>query len=234
MPVVREHTLDLVVRSAPQTREYEAIADRIARDAPGRVLDWGCGLGQVTMQMARRGLDVTSYDWRPDHPEPVTRPFELFPEYEATFWSDPVALPYPDAAFDAVLSCGVLEHVHDPDGSLEELKRVLEPGGTLYVYKLPNRLSYLEAIARRIGTVYWHGKEANDRLYDLRSAREILERHGYTVHELRLANMLPLTLPGKLVDRLSGVLWGLNRLLARIPGLNRFATNVEAVATAPR
>ena len=233
MRLVREHTRDLAVRSAPQQREYEAIADRIKADAPGRLLDWGCGLGQVTVQLARRDLDVTSYDWLPDTPEPVTRPLDLFPEHEATFWSEPVALPYPDDAFDAVLSCGVLEHVHDPDGSLEELKRILKPGGTLYVYKLPNRFSYLEWIARRIGTIYWHGKEPNDRLYDVRSARAIVERHGYAVQELRHANMLPLTLPGALASRLADVIWHANRLVAKIPGLNRLATNVELVATAP-
>ena len=54
--------------------------------------------------------------------------------------------------FDAVLSCGVLEHVEDPDASLDEIRRVLQPGGTFYVYKLPNRASYLEAIARRLGS----------------------------------------------------------------------------------
>ena len=69
---------------------------------------------------------------------------------------DPWRLPFDDGAFDAVLSCGVLEHVEDPDASLEEIRRVLVPGGTFYVYKLPNRTSYLEAIARRAG-LYYHG-----------------------------------------------------------------------------
>jgi SAM-dependent methyltransferase len=43
------------------------------------------------------------------------------------------ALPFDDAAFDLVVSNDVLQHVHEDDvsRSLEELHRVLEPGGTL-------------------------------------------------------------------------------------------------------
>jgi SAM-dependent methyltransferase len=142
---------------------------------------------------------------------------------------DPVALPYPDGAFDAVLSCGVLEHVADKPASLAELRRVLTPGGALYVFKLPNRRSYLEAIARRLG-LYHHGANPLDDVYTLESARDLLARRGFAVREARYANMLPLTLPGPLAARLAGPLWAVNRALARIPGLNRLATNVELIA----
>src|SRR5205085_5816545 len=39
------------------------------------------------------------------------------------------ALPFPDAAFDAVLACLVFEHIDDADAALAEVGRVLEPGG---------------------------------------------------------------------------------------------------------
>jgi hypothetical protein len=42
--------------------------------------------------------------------------------------------------------------------------------------------------------------------------------------------MLPLTLPGRLAARLAPLIWAVNALLTRIPGLNLVATNVEAVA----
>jgi 2-polyprenyl-3-methyl-5-hydroxy-6-metoxy-1,4-benzoquinol methylase len=231
-------TLDVNIRSAPQMREYELIASRIASDRPSRLLDWGCGAGQMTALLRARELDVTAYDHLGSLDAPVVRPLEHYPDVEAHLSPEPVAHPFDDDAFDAVLSCGVLEHVQDPDASLEELKRVLEPGGTIYVYKLPNRTSYLEGIARtanRLGAgIYYHGLEPYDRIYTERSARELLERHGYSVRELTLANMLPLTLPGPVAQRFAPLIWRLNGGLAKVPGLRRLATNVELVADAPR
>ena len=221
------------IRSGPQGREYRAIVERIVADRPASVLDWGCGFGQITALLSGRGVDITAYDYRDDVPEPRTEPLERFPGLEAHVSSEPVRLPFPDDGFAAVLSLGVLEHVQDPDASLEELKRVLAPGGTLYVYKLPNRHSYLEHVAKRAG-LYYHGSRAHDRIYTLESARDLLARHGYAVTEARRANILPLTLPGRLATRFADGLWRANVALAAVPGLNTIATNVELVARAPR
>lgn len=219
---------DVNLRSGPQMREYEAIARRIRADAPSQILDWGCGYGQVSDLLWRAGLDVTAFDYRPDDAEGLNS-LERYPHLRAHISHDPRRLPFADRTFDAVLSCGVLEHVEDPDASLEEISRVLVPGGTFYVYKLPNRASYLEAIARRAG-LYYHGAYEHDRLYDERSARELMSRHGFAVLEMRLINMLPLTLTGPVASRAAGAIWAANRALSKISGLNQFATNVELVA----
>jgi hypothetical protein len=60
-----------------------------------------------------------------------------------------------------------------------------------------------------------------------RSARELLERQGFEVGELRRAHMLPLVLggPGRLV-------WELSSALEHVPGLNVLATTIEGVAVA--
>jgi 2-polyprenyl-3-methyl-5-hydroxy-6-metoxy-1,4-benzoquinol methylase len=229
----RKETVDLVLQSGPQNREYEAIARRIAADRPGRVLDWGCGWGQISDMMIRAGLQVTSFEYDETVGVPTVAPLERFPHIRAHRSPEPVALPFEDDTFDAVLGCGVLEHVKDPDGSLDELRRVLRPGGTLYVYKLPNRLSYLEWIARRIG-IYHHGVGPFDKLYTLAEGRALIERHGYEIAESRHANMLPLTLQGKLAARLAGAIWALSSAIARVPVLNRLATNVEYVARSRR
>lgn len=226
---------DVNLRSAPQLREYDAIVARIRADAPASILDWGCGHGQVSALLLDAGLNVSSFDYRGDDSPDDVVALPLFPQVRAYVSTDPLRLPYEDARFDAVLSCGVLEHVRDPDASLDELARVLRPGGALYVYKLPNSASYLEWVARRLGPrlgMYYHGAEPDDRLYTPASARALLERHGYEVGELRLANMLPLTLDMAPLQRprTARAIWAANRALARVPGLNRAATNVELVA----
>jgi ubiquinone/menaquinone biosynthesis C-methylase UbiE len=225
---VRQPGSDINIRSGPQSQEYEAIAERIRADGPGRVLDWGCGFGQVSDLLLRNGLNVTSFDYRLDKPDGVY-PLERFPHIRAHLSTDPRRLPFEDASFDAVLSSGVLEHVEDPDASLDEIRRVLVPGGTLYVYKLPNRFSYLEAIARVLG-IYYHGKLEHDRVYVRSTARGLVQRHGFEVDECRLANMLPLTITGKLTARYATAIWNVNQRVSKIVGLNLLATNVELVA----
>lgn len=42
-------------------------------------------------------------------------------------------LPFESRSFDAVWSVTVLEHVPDPEAALEEMRRVLKPGGLLYL-----------------------------------------------------------------------------------------------------
>lgn len=221
--------LDLNLRSEPQLREYRAIYDRILRDRPTRILDWGCGHGHAADALQRAGLDVVALEYLPDQPEGSIVPLSYFPDVEALATREPVKLPFPDASFDAVLSLGVLEHVPDPRGSIREIHRILLPGGRFYVYKLPNRFSYLERIAK-LARLSYHGEREHDTLWTVGSAREALEQQGFKVELIRRANMLPLTLPGRAAARLAPLIWSLNVALSRVPGLNALATNVEAVA----
>jgi ubiquinone/menaquinone biosynthesis C-methylase UbiE len=215
-------------------REYEAIVERIAADRPGHILDWGCGFGQVSALLSGRELQVTSFDYRPGgESQHELKPLERYPHLQVHLGNDARLLPFPDRSFDAILSCGVLEHVEDPDASLEEIKRVLLPGGTFYIYKLPNRYSYLEAIAKLYG-LYYHGAYPHDRVYGVSSALALLREHNFTVTEFRRMNMLPLTITGKLAASASRQIWSANRLLSCVPGLNLVATNLELVARAPR
>lgn len=230
MPTLRrEHGSPINLHSAPQMAEYKAAADRIAAAGHREVLDWGCGFGQLTAMLLERGVSVVSIDYDPDADGQEVRPLEGFPHLSATYTDEPVRLPYDDGRFDAVLSMGVLEHVGFPEDSLDEIHRVLADRGIVYCYKLPNRRSYLEAIARRTSQ-YYHGQLPNDTLWTVAEARAAFERHRFEVLEIRRMNMLPLTLPGRVATATAPAIYGANRLLSRIPGLNALATNVELVA----
>lgn len=60
------------------------------------------------------------------------------------------ALPFPDATFDNMFSLGAINHVNDPGRALQEMARVVKPGGTIVVADeipdLPNR-----QIAHKLG-----------------------------------------------------------------------------------
>jgi SAM-dependent methyltransferase len=205
--------------------QYRALARDLARRESGRVLDWGCGYGQVTALLQAEGVDAVAFDYREELEAPTVVPLERFPEIEAHLSPDPVRLPFEDGSFDTVLSCGVLEHVESPDGSLDEIRRVLKPHGTFYVTNLPNRYSYTEKVARLLG-LYYHGQLPNDRVYTKSSVQELLARHGFEVRELRRVHMLPLTLGGP-----ARLVWGASSALERVPGLNLVATSLELAAT---
>lgn len=216
--------LDANLRSGPQMLQYRALARDLAWHDPGRVLDWGCGYGQVTVLLREEGVDAVPFDYREGLEGPTVAPLERFPEIEAHLSPDPVVLPFEDDSFDTVLSCGVLEHVESPDASLEEIRRVLRPRGMFYVTNLPNRYAYTEKIARLLG-LYYHGQLPNDRVYTKSSVEGLLARHGFALREFRRVHMLPLTLGGP-----ARAVWTASCALERVPGLNLVATSLELAA----
>lgn len=227
---VNPRGFDLNIRSGPQMCEYHHIADRIAAEHVGPVLDWGCGWGQVTDLLRQRGVQVESFDYR-EVAQYQAIQLEHFPDITVRISDDPVALPFPENSFEAVLSCGVLEHVQCPEASVAELHRVLRPGGRFFIYKLPNRFSYLEAIARALG-FYYHGRLPYDRVYSRQRVYDLLPRYGFRIDAFRRSNMLPLTLGNPFAWRHADHIWQMNQWVGRIPLANLIATNLEVDATA--
>jgi ubiquinone/menaquinone biosynthesis C-methylase UbiE len=221
--------IDRNLRARAQGFQYDAIAEHVARLRPERALDWGAGWGQMTRRIRALGVTCEAYDYWPDAPDGEDA-HEGFADVQVRHTTEPVALPYADGEFDLALSCGVLEHVSEPEASLRELNRVLAPGGRLLIYNLPNRYSYLERIAKHTGQ-YYHGHLEHDRVYTKGSARAIVAGAGFRVDDVRLRNMLPLSIPNELLNRMAVPLWRASLALSRIPGLSLIATSVEVDAT---
>jgi ubiquinone/menaquinone biosynthesis C-methylase UbiE len=109
---------------------------------PGlRILDAGCGRGEVLLACARRGAEVAGVDFSEAAVEITRQTLASYPNADVR-QGDVTALPWPDDSFDLVQNSDVLEHLDPPQTvpALAELHRVLKPGGYLLVHTAPNRL----------------------------------------------------------------------------------------------
>ena len=89
-----------------------------------RVLDVGCGDGQISRLATRLGAEVIGVD-------PTWNCVSVAHERGGARFARAAAaqLPFADASFDAVVACLVFEHIRDVDSAIAEVARVLQPGG---------------------------------------------------------------------------------------------------------
>lgn len=105
-----------------------------------RVLDAGCGIGYGSNMLAGSGAaEVAGVDIA----EPIIEVARQSAAPGVTFSTgDVAALPFGSDSFDLVVCFEVIEHVEDTDAVLDELARVLAPGGVI-VLSSPNRDRYV-------------------------------------------------------------------------------------------
>jgi ubiquinone/menaquinone biosynthesis C-methylase UbiE len=97
------------------------------------VLEVGCGLGTDGINFARAGAAYTGIDLTEASIELVRRRFEIEGLNADLKVADAESLPFTDASFDLVYSHGVLHHTPDTERAIDELYRVLRPGGVAMV-----------------------------------------------------------------------------------------------------
>jgi SAM-dependent methyltransferase len=109
----------------------------LARRVPpgGRVLDIGCGRGTLLSGLADRGLEV--------HGTEISEAAANGADPRAQIRIAPTlaAAGYPDDYFDQVIIWHVLEHLPNPRETLQEIHRILRPGGEVIV-AVPNFSSW--------------------------------------------------------------------------------------------
>lgn len=115
-----------------------AFLERAGVAVTGRVLDAGCGGGGMPLSLAEHADEVIGID-----------PINRFGQAGVTLGrerglrrlhflqADGMALPFPAATFDLVLSHAVIEHVADASLYLRECRRVLTPGGHIFLSTAP-------------------------------------------------------------------------------------------------
>jgi SAM-dependent methyltransferase len=121
------------IEAAAYAKYVDALARAGGRD---RILDAGCGIGTAVSLLLGRGADAYGCDISSDFVNSAAQTngprFALINE-DGSF-------SYEDASFRAAGSLNVLEHVEQPSRFLDEVCRVIMPGGTL-VLATPNMLS---------------------------------------------------------------------------------------------
>lgn len=97
----------------------------------GRILDLGCGTGELARAMAVAGYPMTACDIS----EQMLCSAIVRDQENAVDWVqlEPgwLMLPFRSKTFDAVVASSVLEYVDDPTAVLRECSRILRPGGTM-------------------------------------------------------------------------------------------------------
>ncbi len=154
--------------SNPEHVAYDAVAEK----QPKRVLDVGCGLGEITERFVTElGADVQAIDVSARMVE-LTRARGIDAQV-----GDAEQLPYGDAEFDCVFAGWILYHVPDLDKAIAECARVLRPGGRLVASSyFENNMSELWDLIEGVGP--------RDQLsFSHTNGAELLKRHFSSVEQ---------------------------------------------------
>ncbi len=107
---------------------YQKYADTLRPATPGgRVLDVGCGVGQVVARLTQAGFEAYGVDVSEPN---ITRAGKFSSRCQLY---DGRHLPFPDRYFASVGALNVLEHVEEPEAFIQELARVTVPGGRVLI-----------------------------------------------------------------------------------------------------
>ncbi|MBI5509075.1 MAG: class I SAM-dependent methyltransferase [Deltaproteobacteria bacterium] len=179
--------------------------DRVAREYPGgRLLEIGCGMGDDTAEWVSRGMLVTAIDLTKPAVDTTRKRLALSGMQADVKLGNAEALDFPAATFDVVYSFGVLHHSPDTERTIEEVRRVLRPGGKAEIM-LYHRAS-LNYVVHRVLSYPFDGTAKDpcpvEHTYSRRQIREMFARFSRSDIE---------------VEYLFGTGYGLvNRLLPRV------------------
>jgi SAM-dependent methyltransferase len=123
------------LRSAKVIRALERAGVTIA----GRVLDAGCGSGGTVLSLAEEASSAVGLDLDARFRDSGTRLAQEHGQKNVAFvQGDGTKLPMRAGSFDLVFSHSVIEHVASASDYLGECRRVLRPGGVLYLSTAPH------------------------------------------------------------------------------------------------
>jgi ubiquinone/menaquinone biosynthesis C-methylase UbiE len=139
--------------STGQQNWFEWMLDRLELPDSARILEIGCGPGDLWSENLTRlppGWDMYLTDFSEGMLERTRRMVDRQPARFKLAAGDARRLPFPDRTFQAVIANHMLYHVPDRPAALQEIHRVLSPGGKLFAATIgPDHLQDLAALVNR-------------------------------------------------------------------------------------
>ena len=134
-----------------------------------QALDIGCGNGKFLIKLRALGWEVQGVEFNAGAVE-VCRNSGL-----NVFHGDLHAAGFPDASFDMVSARHLIEHLPDPNSFMDEIVRILKPGGYLYIRTPSSR-----ALGRKLFGKYWFPNEVPRHLvlFSPENLALLARRHG--------------------------------------------------------
>jgi len=122
--------------------------------AAARILDLGCGTGEIAAAISQRGYRVTACDFAEEMIAVARSHHARTPVDWVCLEPDWKALPFPDASFDGIVASSVFEYLDDVPRVAAELARVLRPEGVLLA-TVPNPCNSVRKFEARLQSVPW-------------------------------------------------------------------------------
>ncbi len=197
---------------AGQERRLKMILDAAEERVHGRVLENGCGVGMYVEKLSELGGDVIGLEYD------FERALEAHENSSHITNAAGEHLPFLENSFDLILSHEVIEHVQDDREAVQEMVRILRPGGMLVLF-CPNRGYPFETHG-----IYWRGeyKFGNIPLVNWlpRAWRDKLAPH-VEIYSRKNLELLFSDLPICVIER-SIIFGAYDNVIARFGGLGRF------------
>lgn len=120
-----------------------------------RVLEIGHGVGSDLVRLAQNGALVSGIDATEKHHQMAKKNLQIHGLSGDLRLGDATQLPFEDSSFDQIYTVGVLHHMEHPETCMDEILRVLKPGGKCTV-----------ALYYKYSAFHLFAKLLNDGLYD--------------------------------------------------------------------
>lgn len=235
-----EHELSVYAMHFLQRRNIIwKLISRLPKRENMKALDAGCGPGAYLPILLRENYKVDALDLAEEMLERARANVPQGKEQSVLFFRGHTqALEFPDAEFDLVLSVGVIMYIKDDVKAVQEMCRVLKPGGTL-IMVVDNKKNLADLIdipsrarglLRRMRAYFMQdSNQSHDapafhaRSYSPREIKSLMRQNGLKIEAEASTGICPLLFNGKRVftSRIDVFLEKTLRFLTKLPGFKR-------------